>query len=74
MIQSSKYINIILVIIGIYVCNKQPLQPVAEQKKYFNHQIFEENKLSPRATFFGFESEKIKHKEKSKRFLNLNED
>lgn len=69
-----RHIAIVLGIIGIYSCNKKYLQPVPEQKNHFDHQIFEENKLSPKAAFFGFESKLIKQKEKSKRFLNLNGD
>ncbi|WP_035090149.1 glycoside hydrolase family 2 TIM barrel-domain containing protein [Aquimarina macrocephali] len=69
-----KYIIILLGAIGMYSCNKEPLQPVSEQTNHFNHQIFEENKLPPRATFFGFESKLVKQKEKSKRFLSLNGD
>ena len=53
-------------------CNKEPLSEVPEQTYHFNHKIFEENKLPPRATFFGFESAALTDKEDSKRFLNLN--
>lgn len=69
-----KYVIILLGSIGMYSCNKEPLQPVSEQTNHFNHQVFEENKLPPRATFFGFESKLVKKKEKSKRFLSLNGD
>lgn len=55
-------------------CQKAPLSEVAEQKNHFNHQIFEENKLPPRATYFGFESAQISEKENSQRFLSLNGD
>ncbi len=57
-----------------YSCTKKPLQPVAKQINHFNHQVFEENKLLPRATFFGFEKNGISEKENSKRFLSLNGD
>jgi len=50
------------------------LEEIPSQTFHFNHQIFEENKLAPRATFFGFESENISEKEQSKRFFNLNGD
>lgn len=53
-------------------CKIQPLKKVGAQKNHYNHQIFEENKLPPRASFFIFESTKIKEKENSKRFLTLN--
>ena len=55
-------------------CNKAPLPEVPEQTKHFDHQIFEENKLPPSATYFGFESSEILEKEESKRFLRLNGD
>ena len=53
-------------------CQSQPLPKVDEQKNHFNHQIFEDNKLPPRATYFLFESDEILDKEKSKRFISLN--
>lgn len=55
-------------------CKKDQLPPVPEQKNHFNHQIFEENKLPPRATFFGTESAEIIEKENSNRFISLNGD
>ncbi|OSY86830.1 beta-galactosidase [Tenacibaculum holothuriorum] len=56
----------------ILSCKKQSLEKVEEQKNHFNHQILEENKLAPRASFFAFESEDVSEKENSKRFLSLN--
>ncbi|WP_299522129.1 glycoside hydrolase family 2 TIM barrel-domain containing protein [uncultured Lutibacter sp.] len=50
------------------------MKPILEQTYHYNHEIFEENKLFPRATFFGFESDDISEKEDSNRFLNLNGD
>jgi len=68
--------NIKYLFIGILCilssCAEEPLQPVAKQASHFNHQVFEENKLAPRATFFGFEKEGLSEKENSKRFLSLN--
>jgi len=68
--------NIKYIFIGILCilssCAEEPLQPVAKQASHFNHQVFEENKLAPRATFFGFEKEGLSEKENSKRFLSLN--
>ncbi len=55
-------------------CKQTPLPEVAEQTFHYNHKIFEDNKLPPRATYFGFESSEILKKENSKRFLNLNGD
>ena len=56
----------------LYSCAQKPLQPVDKQINHFNHQVFEENKLTPRATFFGFEKDGVSEKENSKRFLGLN--
>ncbi|WP_420400856.1 glycoside hydrolase family 2 TIM barrel-domain containing protein [Flagellimonas sp.] len=53
-------------------CTRPQLPEVPEQSYHFNHHIFEENKLSPRATFFAMESFDVDKKENSKRFLNLN--
>lgn len=58
-----------LIILG---CKQEPLQTVSEQTFHYNHEIFEDNKLKPRATFFIFENDTIKEKERSKRFLSLN--
>ena len=57
-------------------CNQQELSSIPIQENHYNHQIFEENKLAPRATFFEFESDKAseKNKEQSGRFLSLNKD
>jgi beta-galactosidase len=55
-------------------CKQVVLPVVAEQVNHYNHKIFEENKLPPRASFFGFESEKVSAKESSSRFLSLNGD
>jgi len=53
-------------------CQHEPLIEIAEQVYHYNHTVFEENKLTPRATFFAFENESIEDKENSKRFLSLN--
>lgn len=58
----------------VFSCKKAPLIAVSEQTFHYNHQVFEENKLPPRATYFGFESPELLEKENSKRFLNLNGD
>ena len=60
-----------LVVIG---CNQNSLQEVSEQVKHFDHQIFEDNKLPPRATFFALESQELTSKENSRRYFNLNGD
>ena len=66
--------NIVLLFLTVVIlsCNQETLHVVAEQTFHYNHEIFEDNKLAPRATFFAFENEKIEEKEKSKRFLSLN--
>lgn len=56
----------------IFGCKQEPLQIVTEQTFHYNHEIFEDNKLPPRASFFSFENESIKEKEDSKRFVSLN--
>ena len=65
-------ISIILFSITILSCKS--LQEIAEQTYHYNHEIFEENKLPPRATFFAAESGNILEKENSKRFISLNGD
>ncbi|GGK45946.1 MULTISPECIES: glycoside hydrolase family 2 TIM barrel-domain containing protein [Flavobacteriaceae] len=67
----------LLVLITFFVaisCKQTQLSNIPEQKNHYNHQIFEENKLPPRATFFGTESAEIIEKEKSNRFISLNGD
>ncbi len=59
---------------ALFACEQKPLPKVPEQVNHFNHKIFEENKLPPRATFFGFESDANSDMESSKRFLSLNGD
>ncbi len=58
-----------LIVLG---CKQEPLQVVAEQTYHYNHEIFEDHKIAPRASFFAFESPDISEKENSKRFLSLN--
>lgn len=53
-------------------CKNERLAEVSKQTFHYNHKIFEDNKLAPRATYFGFESEHIQNKENSKRYLSLN--
>lgn len=57
-----------------FSCQQKPLSSVVEQVNHYNHQIFEENKLPPRATFFGLETKEDLDNENSRRFLNLNGD
>ncbi|MFD1162902.1 MULTISPECIES: glycoside hydrolase family 2 TIM barrel-domain containing protein [Hwangdonia] len=66
-----KGLSIIMICVALG-CTNAPLLEVSEQKFHNNHKIFEDNKLAPRATFFGFESADITVNEKSKRYLNLN--
>lgn len=53
-------------------CKQEPLSEIAAQTFHYNHQIVEEHKLAPRASFFNFESPDISEKENSNRFLSLN--
>lgn len=53
-------------------CKEMPLSEVAKQTSHYNHEIFGDNKLAPRATYFLFENSEILKKEDSKRFFNLN--
>ncbi len=55
-------------------CKQKDFTTIAAQKNHYNHQVFEENKLAPRATFFAFENPNISNKESSKRFFSLNGD
>ncbi|WP_222982416.1 glycoside hydrolase family 2 TIM barrel-domain containing protein [Flagellimonas meishanensis] len=55
-------------------CKKEYLTEVAEQTYHYNHEIFEENKLPPRASFFGLESFEKEDMEDSKRYMSLNGD
>ncbi|WP_431125644.1 glycoside hydrolase family 2 TIM barrel-domain containing protein [Flagellimonas flava] len=61
-----------IALVNLLGCTRPQLPEVPEQKYHFNHHIFEENKLSPRATFFAMESFEVDSKENSKRFLSLN--
>ena len=69
-----KKITFLLSIVLIISCKTEYLSKVPVQNNHFNHEIFEENKLPPRATFFSFESQNILNKEQSKRFFSLNGD
>ncbi|MEO8773604.1 MAG: glycoside hydrolase family 2 TIM barrel-domain containing protein [Gelidibacter sp.] len=62
----------IIPVLFVMGCKTAPLSEVPEQTYHFNHEIFEEHKLAPRATYFGFENGDFKEKEQSKRFLSLN--
>ena len=68
----KKTTYILLLTVLIASCKKEPLIEVAEQTFHYNHEIFEENRLEPRASFFPFESIDLTDKEKSKRYKSLN--
>ena len=63
--------RIVFLLIAFTSCKQTDL-PVAEQINHYNHKIFEENKLPPRATFFASESPEIETAEDSRRYMNLN--
>ena len=68
-------LSLISFILGLaFGCKQAPLPVVAEQTFHYDHKIFEDNKLPPRATYFGFEASEIQKREDSKRFLSLNGD
>ncbi len=58
----------------LYSCRQEPLPEVPVQANHYNHKIFEENKLPPRATFFAFETDSVSDMVNSTRFLSLNGD
>ncbi len=68
----------ILILISIVYtfssCQQKELTAVSEQTYHYNHQIFEEHKLAPRASFFAFENPEIDLKENSNRYYSLNGD
>ncbi|CAL2082759.1 Beta-galactosidase, family GH2 lipoprotein precursor [Tenacibaculum sp. 190524A02b] len=65
-------IGVISMLLSLGSCKTEPLTPVAEQTFHYNHKIFEDQKLTPRATYFAFEKPDISSKEASKRFFSLN--
>ena len=67
----KNYIQLLFTLL-FWGCVQHSLLDVPEQTHHFNHQIFEENKLPPRATYFGYESSKIEQTQESRRFLSLN--
>ncbi|MGW9687144.1 glycoside hydrolase family 2 TIM barrel-domain containing protein [Flagellimonas sp. 2504JD1-5] len=69
-----RYIFLGLFLSFLFSCKKGQLIEVAEQTYHYNHQVFEENKLPPRASFFGLESREKGRKEDSQRFISLNGD
>ena len=68
----NKILSIVCVAFLFSNCQQKELSSIAKQTYHYNHQIFEENKLVPRATFFAFENPNISEKENSKRFISLN--
>lgn len=61
-----------ILLLMVFSCTQKELTPVPAQVNHFNHKIFEENKLPPRATFFPFESASHSEMEESERFMSLN--
>ena len=68
----NKFILTLFLAILFMGCKQEPLSEIAAQTFHYNHQIVEEHKLAPRASFFNFESPDISEKENSNRFLSLN--
>ena len=69
-----KFVLLVIPFLAAISCTEPSLPKVLEQNKHFNHHVFEDNKLPPRATFFAFESPEMETKENSRRYLNLNGD
>lgn len=66
-------LKLVLIITLVFLsCKQKPLTEVPEQAFHYNHEIFEDNRLEPRASFFPFETFGIPDKEQSDRFLSLN--
>ncbi|MEM7085276.1 MAG: glycoside hydrolase family 2 TIM barrel-domain containing protein [Bacteroidota bacterium] len=67
-------IRFLVVMLVLFASCKQDstMLVVPEQTFHFNHEIFEDNKLPPRATYFGFENDSVSEIERSTRFLSLN--
>jgi len=70
------FLSFCSVVVLFMSCQQQELISIPNQENHYNHQVFEENKLAPRASFFEFESKEAseKDKEQSDRFLSLNGD
>jgi len=64
--------NLTILCVAFVGVGSRGQDPIAEPSNHRNHLIFAENKLAPRATFFAFESESVRDKEASKRFMSLN--
>lgn len=67
-----KFLFFVLLLIQASSCKRDLLPKTPNQTNHYNHEIFEENKLPPRATFFALESSQIATKENSRRYINLN--
>lgn len=68
----QSYLTLACILGLLFGCKPKDFTPIAKQEFHYNHQVFEENKLAPRATFFAFENPDISSKENSQRFFNLN--
>ena len=71
---NAKLISLAFLLSVVVGFSQESLPEIPEQVNHFNHTIFEENKLPPRATFFALESEDISDMQSSRRFLDLNGD
>ena len=67
-----KQILTLLLLCVLIACKQEPLSEVPKQEHHYNHLVFEENRLEPRADFFAFETADITDREQSKRFKSLN--
>ncbi|MEX0314372.1 MAG: glycoside hydrolase family 2 TIM barrel-domain containing protein, partial [Allomuricauda sp.] len=69
-----RYIFLSLLLCAFFGCKVEQSTGTGEQTYHYNHEIFEENKLPPRASFFGLESFEKQSKDSSRRFMSLNGD
>jgi beta-galactosidase len=63
---------IMIPVLFVMGCKTPQLSEVPKQTFHYNHEIFEDHKLAPRATYFAFENDDLNEKEQSERFLSLN--
>lgn len=69
----QKYLLSTLLFVAVFQsCEKIELSRIPEQTFHYDHQIFEENKLEPRASFYTFENPNIAQNQASERYRSLN--
>lgn len=66
------FLIILIIFLALTGCKQEILIPIEEQTFHYDHQVFEDQKLAPRATYFATEKLEIIRKEDSKRYFDLN--